>query len=49
MTRSEQNRADANQQLAELNSKLSILADQMRTEQQILLRLAEAPCWPASL
>jgi len=42
MTRSEQNRADANQQLAELNNKLSILADQMRTEQQILLRLAEA-------
>ena len=42
MTRSEQNRADANQQLAELNNRLSILADQMRTEQQILLRLAEA-------
>ena len=42
MTRSEQNRADANHQLSELNNKLSILADQMRTEQQILLRLAEA-------
>src|SRR6185312_15999420 len=42
MTRSEQNRAQGNEQLVELNNKLSVLADQMRTEQQILLRLAES-------
>ena len=42
MTRSEQNRAESNHQLSELNNKLYILADQMRAEQQILLRLAEA-------
>ena len=41
LTRSEQNRAGANQQFNELNSKLAILADQMRAEQQVLLRLAE--------
>ena len=41
IARSEQARADANQQLAEMNGKLGILADQMRAEQQVLLRLAE--------
>jgi biopolymer transport protein ExbB/TolQ len=39
--RSEQSRVAANQQFVELNSKLAILADQMRAEQQVLLRLAE--------
>jgi hypothetical protein len=41
MARTEQSRGTANQQMAELNDKLSILADQMRAEQQILLRMAE--------
>jgi biopolymer transport protein ExbB/TolQ len=41
MNRSEQARAGANQQLTELNAKLAILGDQMRAEQQVLLRLAE--------
>ncbi len=42
MARSEQSRVAGNEQLAELNDKLSIFADQMRAEQQILLRLAES-------
>ena len=42
MARSEQSRVAGNEQLAELNDKLSILADQMRAEQQILLRMAES-------
>ncbi len=42
MARSEQSRVAGNDQLAELNNKLSILADQMRAEQQILLRMAES-------
>ncbi len=41
IARSEQARTDANQQFAEMNGKLAILADQMRAEQHILLRLAE--------
>lgn len=41
MARGEQSRVAGNQQLAELNDKLSLLADQMRAEQQVLLRLAE--------
>ena len=42
MARSEQSRVAGNEQLAELNDKLSIFADQMRAEQQILLRMAES-------
>jgi hypothetical protein len=42
MARSEQSRVAGNEQMAELNDKLSILADQMRAEQQILLRMAES-------
>jgi len=41
MARGEQTRVSGNDQLAELNAKLSLLADQMRTEQQIMLRMAE--------
>jgi hypothetical protein len=41
LNRSEQNRAQGNQQLVDLNTKLAILADQMRAEQQVLLKLAE--------
>ena len=41
LARSEQNRAGANQQFHDLNTKLAVLADQMRAEQQVLLRLAE--------
>lgn len=41
MTRTEQSRMTGNEQLAELNQKLSVLADQMRAEQQIMLRIAE--------
>ncbi len=42
MSRTEQSRSIGNEQLAELNQKLSLLADQMRAEQQILLRMAES-------
>ena len=41
MARGEQSRLAGNEQLNRLNDKLSILADQMRAEQQVLLRLAE--------
>ena len=41
MSRTEQSRSIGNEQLAELNQRLSVLADQMRTEQQIMLRMAE--------
>jgi hypothetical protein len=41
MSRTEQSRSIGNEQLAELNQKLSVLADQMRAEQQIMLRIAE--------
>ena len=41
MSRTEQSRMTGNEQLAELNQKLSLLADQMRAEQQIMLRIAE--------
>ncbi len=41
MSRTEQSRSIGNEQLAELNQKLSLLADQMRAEQQIMLRIAE--------
>ncbi len=41
MARSEQSRSSGNEQLAQLNDKLSILTDQMRAEQQVLLRMAE--------
>ena len=42
MAHGEQSQVASNQQLAELNNRLSILADQMRAEQQILLRMAES-------
>ena len=41
MSRTEQSRSIGNEQLAELNQKLSLLADQMRAEQQIMLRIVE--------
>ncbi|TAK99615.1 MAG: flagellar motor protein MotA [Rhodospirillaceae bacterium] len=41
ISRSEQARMNANQQFSELNANLGILADQMRAEQQLLLRMAE--------
>jgi len=41
MARGEQTRVAGNEQLHQLNDKLSLLADQMRAEQQVLLRLAE--------
>ncbi|MGE4061786.1 MAG: flagellar motor protein MotA [Rhodospirillaceae bacterium] len=41
MAKGEQARLAGNEQLHQLNDKLSILADQMRAEQQVLLRLAE--------
>ncbi|MBX7200494.1 MAG: flagellar motor protein MotA [Rhodospirillaceae bacterium] len=41
MSRTEQSRLTGNEQLAELNQKLSLFADQMRAEQQIMLRIAE--------
>lgn len=41
MSRTEQSRSAGNEQLAELNQKLGVLADQMRAEQQIMLRIAE--------
>jgi len=39
--RGEQGRMNANQQFSDLNTNLSMLADQMRTEQQLMLRVAE--------
>ena len=42
MARGEQTRAAGNEQLAGLNEKLSMFADQMRTQQQVLLRVAES-------
>jgi biopolymer transport protein ExbB/TolQ len=42
MARGEQIRAGGNDHLAELNDKLSLFADQMRTQQQVLLRVAES-------
>ena len=41
LSRSEQARVASNQSAAELNDRLGVLADQMRTETQVLLRLAE--------
>ena len=41
MARGEQTRAGGNDQLAELNAKLSLFADSMKTQQQVLLRVAE--------
>ena len=41
MARGEHTRVAGNEQLHQLNDKLSLLADQMRAEQQVLLRLAE--------
>lgn len=41
MARGEATRVAGNDQLHQLNDKLSLLADQMRAEQQVLLRLAE--------
>ncbi len=41
MARGETSRTAGNQQLIALNDKLSLLSDQMRAEQQVLLRLAE--------
>jgi biopolymer transport protein ExbB/TolQ len=42
LTRGEQARIASGQQFSELNEKLGVLADQMRTETQVLLRLAES-------
>ena len=42
MSRTEHSRTIGNEQLAELNQKLSLFADQMRAEQQIMLRMAES-------
>ena len=41
MARGEQTRAAGNDQIAELNAKLSLFADHMKTQQQVLLRVAE--------
>jgi biopolymer transport protein ExbB/TolQ len=41
MARGEQTRSSGNDHLAELNDKLSLFADQMKTQQQVLLRVAE--------
>ncbi len=41
LSRSEQARVASNQSAAELNDRLGVLAEQMRTETQVLLRLAE--------
>ncbi len=41
MARGEQTRSSGNDQLAELNAKLSLFADQMKTQQHVLLRVAE--------
>lgn len=42
VARGENTRASGNDRLAELNDKLSLFADQMRTQQQVLLRVAES-------
>lgn len=41
MARGEQTRASGNDQLAQLNDKLTLFADQMKTQQAVLLRVAE--------
>ena len=41
MARGEPSRASGNDQLAELNAKLSLFADQMKVQQQVMLRIAE--------
>ncbi len=41
MARGEQTRSSGNDQMAQLNDKLSLFADQMKTQQQVLLRVAE--------
>jgi hypothetical protein len=41
INRGEQARVGANQQFSDLNGNLAILADQMRTQQQLMLRMAE--------
>ncbi|MDX2224816.1 MAG: flagellar motor protein MotA [Rhodospirillaceae bacterium] len=41
LARSEQGRQATSQQFVEMNDKLAILTDQMRTETQVLLRVAE--------
>lgn len=41
MARGEESRMSANQSSAQLNEKLSMLTDQMRTEQSLMVRLAE--------
>jgi hypothetical protein len=41
INRGEQGRMTANQQFSDLNANLSLLADQMRMEQQLMLRVAE--------
>jgi biopolymer transport protein ExbB/TolQ len=42
MARGEQTRTSGNDQLADLNDKLSLFADHMRAQQQVLLRVAES-------
>jgi len=42
MARGEQVRASGNDQLAELNAKLSLFTDHMKAQQQVLLRVAES-------
>lgn len=41
LTRAEQSRGAANEHFAAMNEKLDLLAEQMRTETQVLLRVAE--------
>jgi biopolymer transport protein ExbB/TolQ len=41
MARGEQSRTGGNELLADLNTKLSLFADQMKAQQQVLLRVAE--------
>ena len=41
MARGEQTRSSGNDQMAQLNDKLSLFADQMKTQQAVLLRVAE--------
>ncbi|MDX2145347.1 MAG: flagellar motor protein MotA [Rhodospirillaceae bacterium] len=41
LARTEQGRVAANEQFVAMNDKLAVLTDQMRTETQVLLRLAE--------
>jgi len=42
MARGEQTRSTGNDQLADLNDKLSLFADHMRAQQQVLLKVAES-------